>query len=310
MKTLTTTAATTTTTTATKTLPTPLVTPPATKTGQTGLLKPLLPKQPVTLDSLSEEEGETETMVGEVSSTMTPSHHLASTLGLDTDRLQVMKASFFSDQETAPRTAHTRSSGLTYFDKSPAQFTDKTRQALKPLSAPKSHLIRPVAPPTTTPFSKNPLRFPVETLSSLGPSEQPPPLKKIYLPSEAPPTLPHPGLNESLTDTRHKLDCLNSLEVSAVSKLTGYHRDAGASLGRSFRVGWGPGWTLVHVGRLVTGSPTGPSSHPPSLFSGHAPSSTHSSGFKYNVVRIEKVDASPWMKKGSCPDIKVNTLVP
>ncbi|XP_019852669.1 PREDICTED: nuclear pore complex protein Nup98-Nup96 isoform X2 [Amphimedon queenslandica] len=294
-KTLTTTATTTTTT--TKTLPTPRVPPPVTKTGQTGLSTPLQPKQPVTLGLSEEEEEEAEPMVGEVSSTMTPSHHLASTLGLDTERLQVMKASFFSDQETVTRTGHTRSSGLTYFDKSPAQFSDRTRQALKPLSAPKSHLIMPVAPPTTTPFSKTPLRFPVETLSSLGPSEQPPPSKKIYLPSDAPPALPHP----SSTITRQKIDRLNLLKDSVLSELTGYHRDAGASLGRSFRVGWGPGWTLAHVGQLVSGeAATRPSTHQVSLFSSHVSSSTHSSsGFKYSVVSIEKVDASPWMKESA-----------
>ena len=95
-----------------------------------------------------------------------------------------------------------------------------------------------------------------------------------------------------------------------MSELTGYHRDAGASLGRSFRVGWGPGWTLAHVGQLVSGdTATELPSHQVSLFSGRGPSSTgSSSGFKYSVVSIEKVDASPWMKEGSTPNIEVSTI--
>lgn len=37
---------------------------------------------------------------------------------------------------------------------------------------------------------------------------------------------------------------------SSVKGTEGAMVDAGLSLGRSFRVGWGPGGTLVHSGRL------------------------------------------------------------
>lgn len=38
--------------------------------------------------------------------------------------------------------------------------------------------------------------------------------------------------------------------------MEGYVIDAGLALGRSFRVGWGPGGTLVHLGSLCGPSST------------------------------------------------------
>jgi hypothetical protein len=40
------------------------------------------------------------------------------------------------------------------------------------------------------------------------------------------------------------------LTKSVVTGQEGSHADAGLALGRSFRVGWGPGGTIVHLGTL------------------------------------------------------------
>jgi nuclear pore complex protein Nup98-Nup96 len=45
--------------------------------------------------------------------------------------------------------------------------------------------------------------------------------------------------------------------ASAVGGNEGVVVDAGLALGRSFRVGWGPGGIIVHLGELC-----GPFSHP------------------------------------------------
>ena len=237
----------------------------------------------------------------EVSSTMTPSRHLATTLGLSTDRLQVMKASFFSDQENVPRLGgHAHSGTASYFDKGPAHFNSKSRLALKPLSAPKSHLIPPSPPRVVRPpLSRGFSHFPVDTSPVLSSLSEAPPTRTIYLPSEAPPIAPP----TSLSVTRQKVDRLVTLDESVLNGRTRFHRDAGAFLGRSFRVGWGRGWTLAHVGHPISDSgeevsPIVPHSLFPVTVGGHTPSHSHSSGYSYSIVSIEKVDASPWMKEG------------
>ena len=41
------------------------------------------------------------------------------------------------------------------------------------------------------------------------------------------------------------------LSESVVNKKQNFLADAALVMGRSFRVGWGPNWTLVHSGKAV-----------------------------------------------------------
>lgn len=251
---------------------------PVTLTAQTSLLTGPVARQPIVLSDMEEGGEEFENPKIGVSTSLTPSRHLATTLGLNTDRIQVMKASFFADVDSA----HT----------GPSHSQTLTRPALRPVLIPKSHLI----PPTLT--NQENLRgfssLSVENLSTFSSLQSSPlpgrPLPGGLLPREQPP-VHHPSVPSLFNAPRHQMDRIVPLRESIVCGCTGLYSDMGVAMGRSFRVGWGPNWTLAHTGSSLTATSLSPP--PLSLFSLRSEERYHDYQF---TVTIEKVDASPWMK--------------
>ena len=278
-----------------------ITTQPALLTSQTSLTTSQLPTRPLALDQdedFSDDEGE-EFQDAEDHVAMTrplaPSHHLATTLGLDTHRIQVMKASFFTDFDSLSQ------DHLRYVP--PAKTT-----LLQPGSI---SYIQPTAPPIQRDLVSTKLfpRPPVETFPTLGSIPTSPHLSPSPLPGQ-PEQVIHSGPYHTVPPSQiiphQKVDFIVPLETSIVSNKTGLLADAGITFGRSFRVGWGPNWSLSHTGFQLA-APLPQILPPQSVFTAHTSShDCEEMGLKFHVA-IEKLDASPWMKDELLPlgDIKV-----
>lgn len=222
----------------------------------TGLLTSSVAKQPLILSEEMEEEEEEN-----VSSTVTPSHYLATKRGLDTSRIQNMKASFFTDTDP------------THIDSAHFNITT-TKPVLKGMA--KNIL--------TTPTHTRQISHDVENLSTFVPPSplsnslllgQPLPREQVNDTIYHPPT---PLVVQPVFVSRRKLDTLVAMDTSIVNGCSGWSLDMGMSMGRSFRANWGPNWSIIHSG---------------------SPSFDHgtSGGHVMGRVTIERVDPSPWMKK-------------
>lgn len=279
-----------------------ITTQPALLTSQTSLTTSQLPIRPLTLDQDEDfsdnEEEEFQDAEDHVTMTrpLAPSHHLATTLGLDTHRIQVMKASFFTDLDSISQD-HLR-------------YVPPTKTAL--LQPGNMSHTQPPAPPIQRDHMSTNL-FPrpsVETFPTLGSIPISPDLTASSLPRQ-PEQVAHSGpyhiVPPSQVIPQQKVDFIVPLEKSIICNKTGLLADAGVTFGRSFRVGWGPNWSLSHTGFQLA-APL-PQILPPQTV--YAPvTSSHDdkeAGLKFRVT-MEKLDASPWMKDELLPlgDIKVN----
>lgn len=144
----------------------------------------------------------------------TGSQPWAASLGLEARRMQVMQASFFGGEKEAPP------------QKESEEKTDK-RAPLKKARLPSPSL--PIHTGTRETFAR-----PVTETKSKPPSEA--------APFELPPV--------SLSRPRKlaKVDLQSSITDDANDVLL----DAGLTMGRSFRVGWGPDGTFVHRAKITT----------------------------------------------------------
>ena len=275
---------------------------PVTITSQTGLTAPQKP--PVIslhTDEMISDDEEFEDALDEggvikhkKSHPFGPSYRFVSTMGLDAQRMQVMKASFFDELEP----------------------TQPQRPVLKPVKpvlgssiefgVPQSRLVHPFHSDHVPQQQYFP-RPSVETLRSVSIPNSP-----IQMKPSTEETVPnfesyttHPSMKvqsetqSALLLPRHALHCIVPLKASLSNNRLGLFADLGIFLGRSFRVGWGPNWTLAHSGYSLTNQVT-QRPHPHGIFS---PLSTlgdsedsDDNGLKIRAV-LEKVDASPWMKQ-------------
>lgn len=279
-----------------------ITTQPALLTGQTSLTTSQLPIHPLTQDQdedFSDNEGE-EFQDAEDHVTMSrplaPSHHLATTLGLDTHRIQVMKASFFTDFDSISQD-HLR-------------YVPPTKTAL--LQPGSTAHTEPLAPPIQRDHMTTKLfpRPPVETFPTLGSIPTSPHLSTSPLPRQ-PEQVVHSGpyhiIPTSQVIPQQKVDSIVPLENSIICNKTGLLADAGVTFGRSFRVGWGPNWSLSHTGFQLA-APLLQISPPQTVYT--ALTSSHDdkeAGLKFRVT-MEKLDASPWVKDELLPlgDIKAS----
>ena len=225
-----------------------------------------------------------------------PSQQMATELGLDTHRMQVMKASFFTKEEQGMAVSkfqrpevqqQTKRSGVRFagprigsmvrgFDQSMHTtqlyranelFADRVRsRGVTPSDAMSMSM-------TASPLHSTTIQVPRE------------------LQAEAQATLvaPRHDLSGLVCPTR-TLSMGNSRSLN----------DAGLFLSRSFRVGWGPNWTLAHWGIQLAPSvtfapPVTTGSLNPLPTSGHQ-SNAEEEGLKFRVL-IEKVDSVPWMRE-------------
>lgn len=219
-----------------------------------------------------------------------PSHSMTATMGLNTHRIQVMKASFFGTDQEKMRGGVSKAGNyrqqqypvgfgeqhmagrlLTRSKQSDlhsgmgqrlgqVQFRDTPSPIphLPPDTSPSlsSHYLRSHPTPLPTP-SQSLLEFAGE--SSMHHSSDLSTSTSLYssaVPSQtgrwprprAPPTSSLLQMQSSVLVARTDLNVLVPPSHSMVCGRTRMAADAGLFLGRSFRVGWGPNWTLSHSG--------------------------------------------------------------
>ncbi|XP_052793615.1 nuclear pore complex protein Nup98-Nup96-like [Mya arenaria] len=185
------------------------------------------------------------------------SHRLATSMGVDARSMQVMKASFFMDED-APAPAFDGS----MFGKKSAPPTGSPLLRGREGSGPslfsstlKAKYMTPVKlgnlPKETVPEAGlySPRLITPEPIRASSYRQEPlqPPVKEYML------------LESGMSQHDYQKRALGSRVTKVIPTVTEsvmYNKqallvDAGLFMGRSFRVGWGPGWTLAHCGDPV-----------------------------------------------------------
>lgn len=256
-----------------------------------------------------------------------PSHHMTSAMGLNTHRIQVMKASFFGagDGErrreggwergrVQPPLTRGRTGGLLASQLSQTRVGMEQRLGrvqFRDTPSPIPHL-----PPDSTPslsfhhLRSHPTPVPTPSHSLLefagedgGHSMQASTLANDLSTSRMSghsgrghhtPLLGLMQVQSSVLNARSDLNTLVPVSDSMVRGRSRMVADAGLFLGRSFRVGWGPNWTLAHSGSEI-----------------HAGSSTGqgTSNFSIHVV-IEKVSPTSFMVNAPLKKVSVSGNTP
>ncbi|XP_022108489.1 nuclear pore complex protein Nup98-Nup96-like isoform X2 [Acanthaster planci] len=222
------------------------------------------------LNVQGDEEGEEEAVAS--------SHRLANVLGMNTHRMQVMKGSFFADEEPVEYDYRLRSAPVpqtrpSFFDSpsrgSPAPKMEDSFQERglnksmgggvwrpRPLGSPAKYLAG-MTDPSDVKGSPVPITIKEEMVN-----------RRDYFMSShfaAPKTLPPPfagpqplHISSGMTQDRpprlvgsRPQQTILPLNQSVVAGKVPCLADAGLVMSRSFRVGWGPNWTLVHSGKAV-----------------------------------------------------------
>ena len=256
-------------------------------------------------DGADREERQQEEAGGEGQRSLDVSHRLAEALGVSSHRLQVMKASFFGEEEEYGdyRSSMPASRG-------PLQ-EDINRSGLRPVRE-----AVPEKEPAGDLWQANAMGSPAKYLAgmsmgmprgriaspiprilreSMDTSGRLPPAPII--PSTASPRKKMP----KIVGSRPRLG-LVPVEQSVVCSRHNHLADAGLMMGRSFRVGWGPNWTLVHSGKAVGIEAIRPKIKeepmPFTLLTSKSVTkpATESSPFK---VTLEKVNIAPLLGKPS-----------
>uniref|UniRef100_A0A665U9F8 Nuclear pore complex protein Nup98-Nup96 n=1 Tax=Echeneis naucrates TaxID=173247 RepID=A0A665U9F8_ECHNA len=173
------------------------------------------------------------------------SSHIASTLGINPHILQIMKASLFAeDEEEADMfkdqgnrpSGMKRLSALGWFTGDQARFTSGLLSQL-------SDSPRPTFPPS---------------MSRTSPALAESPRSSHWVGSGPSSFLLPPRTQEPMVRTvgTRRLGGPVPLKESVTLGKGGLLMDAGLFVGRSFRVGWGPGWTLAHCGQRLSWIPS------------------------------------------------------
>ncbi|XP_030055686.1 nuclear pore complex protein Nup98-Nup96 isoform X2 [Microcaecilia unicolor] len=167
------------------------------------------------------------------------SSHIASSLGINPHTLQIMKASLFADEEDGDVTIHQH---FSHFTGSSPRFLPPTLQIQKSRSAVggllQSRLLNGTLFPGSQPSPHSP------NLLSSTPSWT---ASAVLLPS----LVPELPLKTVGTCRLQELVPLQKSVSFGHGKLL---MDMALFMGRSFRVGWGPNWTLAHNGDQLSGS--------------------------------------------------------
>ena len=181
-----------------------------------------------------------------------PSQQLASSMGVSTHRVQVMKASFFGagEERAQPKPFLLGASQPPLF-----------QPATTPSSLLREHQTGTPVPAALQLSSSSSRRHtPLQLLSSRmhwsGSGRTTP---TSSLTPAGPSSLPHPAVSSmqaqaAVIMAKHNLSVLVPPSKSLASDKTSNVADAGLMMGRSFRVGWGPNWTLAHSGFQISHS--------------------------------------------------------
>lgn len=177
------------------------------------------------------------------------SGHIASSLGINPHTLQIMKASLFAEDEEEGDMFQAHGAMKVSTD----------------VSSPR--LVLPGAQGRPSMGGLLQARFTSGLLSQLADSPRQPPLSRASpaavepsrplrwaapgspSPFLLPPRTPEPSVR---TVGVRRLGGPVSLKQSITTGKGGLLMDAGLFVGRSFRVGWGPGWTLAHCGQRLS----------------------------------------------------------
>ena len=233
-----------------------------------------------------------------------PSQQMATELGLDTRRMQVMKASLFAEEdEKNKRQATWKPAGISRSKQHDGRGGIKLAGQFGPLSGRMTRGFDQSLHATQ-------LYRPSESLGSRLHSREATPSELASPSVSSSPLRPQSAylvVRERQADAqavllapRRDLFCLvhpvRSLSAGRTKSLT----DAGLFLSKSFRVGWGPNWTLAHWGIQL--SPVPIPSPAVTVFNPAASVARHrqnlaNEGLKFRVV-IEQVHSVPWMRKG------------
>ncbi|XP_041462451.1 nuclear pore complex protein Nup98-Nup96-like isoform X3 [Lytechinus variegatus] len=177
------------------------------------------------------------------------SHRLAEAIGVSSHRMQVMKASFFAEEEEEPF-AHSGS-----FAKAPGR--DGERRIPRPSREPLFEREQ-AGDMWQASMMGSPAKFLAGMSSPLLQGRVASPIPRFLRESmdtrDQVPIMPA-GMSPQekipkIVGARPHLS-MAPLEDSVVFERHDHLADSGLMMGRSFRVGWGPNWTLVHSGKAV-----------------------------------------------------------
>uniref|UniRef100_A0A8C0K412 Nuclear pore complex protein Nup98-Nup96 n=1 Tax=Canis lupus dingo TaxID=286419 RepID=A0A8C0K412_CANLU len=237
-------------------------------------------QEPV-LDSMLEES------VPEDQEPVSASTHIASSLGINPHVLQIMKASLLADEEDVDMVLDQRFSHL------PSK-ADTSQEICSP-RLPISSFFPPVSvggllqskftsgsflsPSASVQECRTPRAASLMNIPSTSPWSVPPPLTSVFtVPS------PAPEIQLKTVGTRRQPG-LVPLEKSVTYGKGKLLMDMALFMGRSFRVGWGPNWTLANSGEQLSGSHE---------LENHQIADSMEYGFLPNPVAVKSLTESPF----------------
>ncbi|XP_016073611.1 PREDICTED: nuclear pore complex protein Nup98-Nup96 isoform X2 [Miniopterus natalensis] len=240
-------------------------------------------QEPV-LDSMLEES------VPEDQEPVSASTHIASSLGINPHVLQIMKASLLADEEEADTVLDQRFSRLP----SKADTSQEVCSPRLPISASHSSKSRSLvggllqskftsgaffSPSASVQECRTPRTSSLMNVPSTSTWSVPPPLTSVFtVPS------PVPEVQLKTVGTRRQPG-LVALEKSVTYGRGKLLMDMALFMGRSFRVGWGPNWTLANSGEQLSGSRE---------LENHQTADSVEYGFLPNPVAVKSLNESPF----------------
>ncbi|XP_075402305.1 nuclear pore complex protein Nup98-Nup96 isoform X6 [Tenrec ecaudatus] len=240
-------------------------------------------QEPV-LDSMLEES------IPEDQEPVSASTHIASSMGINPHVLQIMKASLLADDEDVDMVLDQRFSRLP----SKADASQEICSPRLPISASHSLKSRSLvggllqsklisgafhSPSASVQECRTPRTSALMNIPSTPPWSVPPPLTSVFtVPSPAPEVL------LKTVGTRRQLG-LVPLEKSVTYGKGKLLMDMALFMGRSFRVGWGPNWTLANCGKQLSGSHE---------LENHQNADSVEYGFLPNPVTVKSLTESPF----------------
>ncbi|XP_059961612.1 nuclear pore complex protein Nup98-Nup96 isoform X7 [Mesoplodon densirostris] len=239
-------------------------------------------QEPV-LDSMLEES------VPEDQEPVSASTHIASSLGINPHVLQIMKASLLADEEDVDMVLDQRFSRLP----SKADTSQEICSPRLPISTTHSSKSRSLggllqskfasgtflSPSASLQECRTPRTSSLMNIPSTSPWSVPPPLTSVF-------TVPSPAPEVQLkTVGTRRQPGLVPLEKSVTYGKGKLLMDLALFMGRSFRVGWGPNWTLANSGEQLSG---------PQELENHQIADSMEYGFLPNPVAVKSLTESPF----------------
>ncbi|XP_077618314.1 nuclear pore complex protein Nup98-Nup96 [Crocuta crocuta] len=240
-------------------------------------------QEPV-LDSMLEES------VPEDQEPVSASTHIASSLGINPHVLQIMKASLLADEEDVDTVMDQRFSHLpSKTDTSQeicsprlpisASHSSKSRSLVGGLLQSKFTSGAFLSPSASVQECRTPRASSLMNIPSTCPWSVPPPLTSVF-------TVPSPAPEVQLkTVGTRRQPGLVALEKSVTYGKGKLLMDMALFMGRSFRVGWGPNWTLANSGDQLSGSRE---------LENHQNADSMEYGFLPNPVAVKSLTESPF----------------